>query len=83
MKSAHRIVAARRHSKLDYADLKKLGVVLKRAVFFITCMGKMMYNTPIEENYITNQLVHNENGFKKEIAGEASFRQLSYLMIII
>ena len=33
-----------------------MGVVLKRAHYFITCGGKMMYRTPIEEQYITRQL---------------------------
>ena len=42
-KSATRIVKARRMGKLDFMDLKKIGVVLKRAMYFITCSGKMMY----------------------------------------
>lgn len=37
--SAKRIVTARRTSRLDFADLKKLGAVLKRAQYFITCGG--------------------------------------------
>lgn len=37
--------------------LKKIGVVLKRALYFITCNGKMQYNTKIEENYITRNLL--------------------------
>ena len=56
-KSAMRIVNTRRYARLDFDTLKKIGVVLKRAHYFITCNGKMMYNTPIEENYITRQLV--------------------------
>jgi putative DNA modification/repair radical SAM protein len=40
VKSAQRIAAARRTGKLDYTGLKKLGVVLKRAQYFITCGGK-------------------------------------------
>ena len=40
VKSARRIVAARRTAILDFDDLKKIGVVLKRAVFFITCNGR-------------------------------------------
>lgn len=55
-KSADRIVCARRHGRLDFVSLKKMGVVLKRAHYFITCGGKQMYHTPIEENYITRQL---------------------------
>ncbi len=59
-KSARRILAARRHAKLGFEDIKKMGVVLKRALYFITCEGKMMYHIPIEENYITRQLVYSE-----------------------
>lgn len=40
VKSAKRIVTARRGSRLDFAALKKLGVVLKRAQYFILCDGK-------------------------------------------
>ena len=40
VKSAQRIVSARRYAVLDLAALKKLGIVLKRARFFITCNGK-------------------------------------------
>lgn len=60
VKSARRIVAARRHAALDFEDLKKIGVVLKRALYFITCNGRMMYNTRIETDYITRQLVYND-----------------------
>lgn len=59
-KSAKRIIAARRHGKLDFNDIKKMGVVLKRALYFITCNGRMMYHTPIEEGYITRQLIYSE-----------------------
>lgn len=59
-KSAKRILAARRYAKLDFNDIKKMGVVLKRALYFITCNGRMMYHTPIEEDYITRQLIYSE-----------------------
>ena len=39
VKSALRIRLARRTARLRLEDLKKLGVVLKRAQFFITCEG--------------------------------------------
>ncbi len=54
--SARRIVAARRSARLTFEDLKKIGVVLKRAVYFITCNGKMMYPTKLEEDYIVRNL---------------------------
>lgn len=56
VKSARRIVLARRNGKLDFEDLKKIGVVLKRALYFITCNGKMMYRTKLEEDYISRNL---------------------------
>ena len=42
VRSATRILQARRSGALDFAGLKKIGVVLKRAQYFITCRGKMM-----------------------------------------
>ena len=56
VKSARRIVAARRSGNLTFADLKKIGVVLKRALYFITCSGRMMYPTKLEEDYIVRNL---------------------------
>ncbi|MHB1452453.1 MAG: putative DNA modification/repair radical SAM protein [Saccharofermentanales bacterium] len=44
--SARRIIAARRMGRLGYEDLKKIGVVLKRAVYFILCDGK--FNAPYD-----------------------------------
>lgn len=38
--SAKKIIRARRSFLLDFEALKKLGVVLKRAQYFITCKGK-------------------------------------------
>lgn len=61
-KSARRIMSARRYGSLTYESLKKMGVVLKRAHYFITCNGRMMFNTPIEEGYITRHLV--EDNYK-------------------
>ena len=57
VKSAQRIVRARRNGAIRFEDLKKIGVVLKRALYFITCNGRMMYNTKIEEDYITRNLL--------------------------
>lgn len=57
VKSAQRIVKARRYGGLSFGDLKKMGVVLKRALYFITCAGKMMYPVKIEEDYIMRNLL--------------------------
>ena len=37
VKSARLIVASRRFSKLGFYELKKIGVVMKKAQYFITC----------------------------------------------
>ena len=77
VKSARRILAARRSSRLDFGDLKKLGVVLKRAAYFITCSGRTMYPFRMEENFIAGQLVGEERRKTWEIEHHESFRQMS------
>lgn len=42
VKSARRIVFARRSGSLSFDALKRMGVVLKRAQYFITCRGRIM-----------------------------------------
>ena len=37
VKSAKLIVASRRFSRLGFYELKKIGVVMKKAQYFITC----------------------------------------------
>ena len=76
VKSAQRICKARRSGSLGFDSLKKIGVVLKRALYFITCNGKMMYNTKIEEDYITRNLLseHEKLPFDKD---GMTYKQLS------
>lgn len=77
VKSARRIVQARRLGVIDFGDLKKMGVVLKRALYFITCKGKMMYDTKLEESYIVNHLIYNEPPHKAVGQAGAYYRQMS------
>lgn len=56
--SAKRIITARREFNLTFENLKKLGIVLKRARYFITCNGK--YFDPIKsfnQNFISENLL--------------------------
>lgn len=76
-KSAWRIIQARRQGSLDFSALKKMGVVLKRAQYFITCQGKMLYRIPIEEDFITRQLTGAEKGTSWEMEHPQSYEQLS------
>lgn len=61
VRSARRIVAARRASSIDYDLLKKLGVVLKRARYFITCRGKYYGEISINEENIKTRLLLGNN----------------------
>ena len=75
--SARRIIAARKNAVLDFKDLKKLGIVLKRAVYFITCKGKMMYPIKIDEDFITRELLSTKDRLPFGIDKDITYRQLS------
>ncbi|MDO4313115.1 MAG: putative DNA modification/repair radical SAM protein [Eubacteriales bacterium] len=75
-RSAQRIVRARRLGSLDFADLKKMGVVLKRAMYFLTCNGKMMYPTKMDEDYIARNLLRAGEKLPEGADG-MTYRQLS------
>jgi putative DNA modification/repair radical SAM protein len=74
--SARRILAARRTAKLDFKDLKKLGVVLKRAVYFITAGGVMHECVKLTPEAITRGLL-SDRGYEMLSAGTCE--QLSFL----
>ncbi|MBN1891618.1 MAG: putative DNA modification/repair radical SAM protein [Clostridiales bacterium] len=57
VKGAQRIMQARRAGSLDFTGLKKLGIVLKRARYFITCRGKCDDNVVIRPDVITRSLL--------------------------
>lgn len=75
-KSASRIVKARRMNRLDFSDLKKMGVVLKRALYFITCSGRMMYPTKLDEDYICGNLMRDKTQIPPELRN-SGYQQLS------
>lgn len=77
VKSAKRIVTARRSAKLDFDSLRRIGVVLKRAHYFITCNGKMMYQTKMDEDYITRKIIEVDRRKNWELDYNVTFRQLS------
>lgn len=54
--SAKRILTARRAGPLSFSGLKKLGVVLKRAQYFITCSGRMLEGLRVREDGILSHL---------------------------
>ena len=53
-----------------------MGVVLKRALYFITCNGKMMYPTKLDADYILRNMLDPRE--KLPVApGEIRYEQLS------
>ena len=71
--SARRILSARRQSHLRFEDLKKLGVVVKRAQFFITCGGRMRQGLRFSPATLAAQLEQMERG----LLPESGMEQLS------
>lgn len=55
--SARRILTARRAGPLSFEGLKRLGVVLKRAQYFLTCSGRMMQGLRVSEDGLLRHLV--------------------------
>ncbi|MCI8854308.1 MAG: hypothetical protein HFI32_12555, partial [Lachnospiraceae bacterium] len=76
-KSAKRIVRARRMGAVGFEDLKRMGVVLKRALYFITCSGRMLYPVKLEEDYITRNLLQVKEKLPFDLEGQTTYRQLS------
>lgn len=62
VKSAMRIVSARKFASLDFDHLRKLGVVLKRAKYFITCKGKYYGLKTMDGQNIRKHLVSETKG---------------------
>ena len=77
VRSAQRIVKARRSARLDFKDIKKMGVVLKRALYFITCSGRTLYPIRMNEDFITNRIIGVEALNRYQIEHHDSYRQLS------
>ena len=57
VKSAQRIIKARRAGPLNFDGLKKLGVVMKRAQYFILCSGRGMEGLKISHDSILRGLL--------------------------
>jgi len=54
---ADKIIEARRLGFLSFEALKKMRIVLKRAIYFITCNGRAYENVNMAENNIYRNLV--------------------------
>ena len=76
VRSAQRILVARRTGSIDYVGLKRLGVVLKRAQYFITCSGKRAIGLDIAQDMLLSSILSKEARLEPE---QGFSRQLSLL----
>ena len=62
--SAKRIVRQRKVSAVKFDDLKKMGVVVKRAKYFLTCSGRYYGDRKFEQETIKRSILQMENGLQ-------------------
>lgn len=74
--SAKRILRARRTAKLDFDGLRRLGVVLKRANYFITCQGKSISRIRTDKPAVLAGILRDrglpQGGFQPEMPEQLS-----------
>jgi putative DNA modification/repair radical SAM protein len=75
VRSVQRIVAARKVHALTFEDLRKLGIVLKRAQYFITCRGRYFGDVHFNEDSIRYKLTPKKD---LNILENPSFEQLTF-----
>ena len=74
--SALRIVRQRRMAAVHFDDLKKIGVVVKRARYFITCCGKYHGDSDLVPEYIKNKVLESD-GIRRRLLPKDEQVQLS------
>lgn len=76
--SARRIITARRTARLNFDNLKKLGIVLKRASYFITCSGKYMKGIKFDFSFIYDNLTVDIKNRTKGLPFSSDAEQMSF-----
>ena len=66
-------MAARRYGPLSFEGLKRLGIVMKRAQYFITCGGRMLPGLRFSQDSVYRRLT----GLEQAALGDESWEQLS------
>ncbi|MGY5846570.1 putative DNA modification/repair radical SAM protein [Salegentibacter sp. HM20] len=73
LKSVYKILNARRFRQLGIEHLKKIGIALNRAQYFIICQGSDFKKTEMASEKIKGQILQNSSGkFRKEIGNQLS-----------
>lgn len=73
MTSAKRIISSRKYFTIDFKDLKNMGIVLKRAKYFITC-NKKYFTT---ENIFNKKIIEKNLILEDNIKKESNLEQLT------
>ncbi|WP_299819568.1 putative DNA modification/repair radical SAM protein [uncultured Pontibacter sp.] len=67
VKSAKKIVSARRFTPLNFENLRQMGVVLKRAKYFITCQTKSMYRQDFDSHTLKNRILFGDGSVRSTL----------------
>lgn len=67
VKSAQKIVSARRFTPLNFEHLRQMGVVLKRAKYFITCQTKSLQRQDFESDLIRRKILFGEGATRSAL----------------
>jgi putative DNA modification/repair radical SAM protein len=67
VKSAKKIVSARRFASLNYEHLRQMGVVLKRAKYFITCQQKSLQPYDFDSQRIRNKILFGDGAVRSPL----------------
>lgn len=80
VKGARRIAIARRNFKLDFDSLKKLGIVLKGAQYFIICCGKAVEDLKINQDTILRALMSKKAAerYYRNFTSQYNHEQISF-----
>ncbi|MBO5034201.1 MAG: hypothetical protein J6C43_01155, partial [Oscillospiraceae bacterium] len=73
VRGAQRIVTARRVGPLTFEGVKRLGIVMKRAQYFIICSGHFLPGLKCGQETVYRRLA----GLEREALPPAGFEQLT------
>lgn len=79
VKSAKKIVSARRFAQLNFDHLKQMGVVLKRAKYFITCQTRSLNRRDYDMQEIRNRILFGDGSIRSALLTQQLdlFKQVS------
>ncbi len=72
--SATRIIRQRRYSAVRFDDLKKIGVVMKRAKYFVLCCGRYYGDRQFEPDIIRDHMLRMEDGLQMSMFDQGELR---------